>query len=275
MNEKLDENTKKLDSKFNELKNLIKENIESSTEYDSDDDAIMKTSSPVKQVPEPGFFYGDVKETELFCELCFDTFKTEPNNLLPESAKINFVQSRLRDAARIWYKIKYKDGSAPATMLQLLTDLSQAFPNVTSTKLAKLQLLDLKQHYGKITTYIEEFRNLSRSLELDDSSLTLLFLNGLHSRYKQEIIKSDILPDTLEEIITKCILFENSLNTNNKINNNNKHNNKRKSNNNNKMNKNFKNYNQNNYRNYNNNNNNNNKINNNFINKVQKISSKN
>jgi len=64
---------------------------------------------------------------------------------------------------------------------------------------------------------------------LSDASLTLLFLNGLHPKYKNEIKKADVIPETLEEMITKCILFENSLKLNNKLNsqaNNKKHNNR-------------------------------------------------
>ena len=234
LNEKLQESSRKIDAQLKELKALIKENNESSTEYDFDNDVIMKSKLhlPIHQVPEPGFFTGNSEETELFCELCYATFRTEPNNLLPEATKINFVQSRLRDSARVWYKIKYKDGKYPVTMIQLLNDLSKAFPNITNIKLSKLQLLELRQQYGKICDYIEKFREYSRSLDLEDNSLTLLFLNGLHPKYKEEIIKADILPDTLEEIVTKSILFENSLKVNNKINNKiNNHNNSNDSNN--------------------------------------------
>jgi len=192
---------------------------ESSTEYDLDNDVIMKNklNPPVRQVPEPGFFSGDTTQTELFCELCFDTFKTYPNNQLEEEAKINFVKSRLRDSARIWYRIKYKDNNNPATMVELLQELAAAFTNVISIKLSKIQLIELKQSYGKINDYIEKFRSLSRLLQIDDTSLSLLFLNGLHPKYKEEVKKADTLPDTLEGMITKSILIENTLIVNNKI----------------------------------------------------------
>ena len=112
LEEKLGKTKEVLSKNF---KKMIDEKMEVSseilsTEYDSDNDVIMRSriNAPVRQVPEPGFFSGDTNQTELFCELCSATFKTYPNNQLPEDVKINFVQSRLRDSARIWYRIKYK-----------------------------------------------------------------------------------------------------------------------------------------------------------------------
>jgi len=83
--------------------------ITNSTHYDLDHDVIMRSrfAYTVNQVPEPGFFVGNTSETDLFCQLCEDTFKTYPNRHWPEDAKVNFVKSRLRDAARNWYLTIY------------------------------------------------------------------------------------------------------------------------------------------------------------------------
>ena len=258
---------------------LDDDDTDSSTDYDADNDAVMRPryNNAINQVPEPGNFSGDPKDTELFCELCYNTFRTAPNNTLPEEAKINFVQSRLRGTARTWYRIKYRDDQLPASMLELLNELARAFPNTTNTKLSKIQLLELRQNYGRINDYIDNFRTLSSALNLDNVSLSLLFLNGLHPRYKQEIIKADVLPENVEELISKCILFESSLAANNRLNNVRHHRNKRKSNNNftkNNYNKNYQHNNKNYNNNYNKNNNSQNNTNN-YISKVQKISSKN
>jgi len=69
----------------------------------------MRSTIPytIIQVPEPGLFSGDTSEMELFCQLSGDTFKTYPCKLWPSDAKINFVQSRLRGAARSWFQTKY------------------------------------------------------------------------------------------------------------------------------------------------------------------------
>lgn len=276
--QQLEKNAKSLlermDSMFKEIKTLNDtDSEEGSTEYDDDHDVIMQNQTySLKQVPDPGFFTGDTTQTELFCELCQATFKTPPNNHLSEEVKINFVAVRLRESARIWYHIKYKDGVSPITMDELLEDLRKAFSNVTSTKLAKIQLIELRQTYGKINDYIIKFRDLSRCLEIDDTSLSLIFLNGLHPKYKAEIKKSDVLPNTLDEMVTKCIIYENTLITNNKLNINNNSNNNRSHNNNKRNNRRF-NRNKNQYQNSNNNYNNNN--NNNYVNKVQKINPKN
>eukprot|EP00833_Pecoramyces_ruminatium_P015483 jgi/Orpsp1_1/1189515/evm.model.d7180000072564.1 len=258
---------KRMEELINE--NLKDDDSDSSTDYDSDNDAIMRVrlNNPINQVPDPGNFSGDPKDTELFCELCYDTFKTPPNNALPEESKINFVQSRLRGTARNWYHLKYRDDHRPATILELLNEIARAFPNTTNAKLSKIQLLELKQNYGKIKEYIDEFKNLSSNLNLDNISLSLLFLNGLHPRYKQEIIKADILPENVEDMISKCIIFESSLAANNQLNRNRSHNNKRKSNNNFKKNNYKKNY-QNNNKNHNNNNNDNNYNENKNLNKL-------
>jgi len=139
------------------------DNNSSIISYDLDRDVIMKDkiSAPLIQVPEPGFFSGKPSETELFCQLCEDTFRTTPNRYLSEETKINIVKSR-RDSARNWYLTKYKDNIRPGSMHELLTGLKTAFSNVASYKLAKIKLMSLKQTYGKINDYIEEFRNYTR-----------------------------------------------------------------------------------------------------------------
>ena len=193
-----------------------------STVHDLDNDVIMKSNfkfnnNNLTQVPEPGFFNGDTSETELFCELCEATFKTYPNNTWPEDAKVNFVKTRLRNAARNWYLTKYKKNTAPATMKELLNGLKESFNNIGNLKLAKIKLISLKQEYNNINNYIEEFRNLTHKFGLEEEALALLFYNGLHSRYQEEIQKLEDFPVTLESIITKCILFENTMKNKSKI----------------------------------------------------------
>lgn len=269
-----------LDIQFANIKNLLNNN--DAVQYDEDHDVIMGNTmlNPVMHVPEPGTFAGALDETELFCELCYSTFKYPPNSLISEENKINFVQTRLRGPARTWYQSKYANHS-PHNLIELLEEIGRAFPTILNKKLSQIQLLQLKQEYGKVENYIEKFRNLTRNLHLNEEALVLLFLNGLHRRYQEEIEKNDQLPNTLEDIITKCLLFEGTLKLNNKIRNN-KPKSKNSNNNfknNNKIyyhkNKNYNNnYNKNNNNNYNNNNNNNNNYGNNVI-KTQKISSKN
>ncbi|OUM65803.1 hypothetical protein PIROE2DRAFT_7131 [Piromyces sp. E2] len=134
-----------------------------STRYDLDFDVIMKNryTSPINQVPDPGFFYGD---TELFCQI---------SNTM-------------------------------------------------------------------------EFRSYSQLLNWNEEALALIFYNGLHPKYQEEINKMYQFSTTLEIIFTKCVLFEENMNIKNKINNINDS--KRKSNHgsNSKNNNNY-NYNRNNY----------------------------
>ena len=190
-------------------------NAPPSIQYDLDHDVVMRTPYHynLTQIPEPGFFSGNPNETDLFCELCEATFTTYPNNELPEPAKINFVKTRLRGSARNWYLSKYKHNIVPSTMGELLTGLRNAFNNVGSTKLAKIKLVTLKHNYGNINYYIEQFRTYSQPLGFQEESLALLFYVGLHPKYQEEIQKLDLFPNTFESIITKCILFENSLKT--------------------------------------------------------------
>jgi len=253
----------------------------SSVHYDLDHDVIMKSrfAYTINQVPEPGEFTGKTSETELFCQLCEDNFKTYPNKLWPEDAKVNFVKSRLRGSARNWYLTKYKDNVYPATLKELLSGLEKAFTNTSSVKLTKIKLVNLKQTYGKIDDYIEDFRSLIRQFNWNDEILALLFYSGLHTKYQEEINKAEEFPTKLEDIITKVILFENSLNTKNKIRevSNNKNNKKKNSNHNSNSknkNKNFNRYN--NYSKNNNISNSNNNFNksNDSVTNAQKITSK-
>ncbi len=182
--------------------------------YDLDHDVVMKSNcsnTSLIQVPDPGFFSGDTSETDLFCELCEDTFNTSPNNELPEDIRVNFVKSRLRGSARNWYLSKYKNNVVPATMFELLMGLKGAFNNVGSVKLAKIKLVSLRHNYGNINKYIEEFRTLTCNLNFEEEPSALLFYIGLHPKYQEEIQKLETFPETLESIITTCILLENTL----------------------------------------------------------------
>ena len=255
--------------------------------YDLDHDVVMRSSfnhNSLIQVPDPGFFSGDTSETDLFCELCEDTFNTAPNTDLPEDIKVNFVKSRLRGSARNWYLSKYKNNLVPATMLELLLGLKGAFNNVGSVKLAKIKLVSLRHNYGNINKYIEEFRTLTCNLNFEEEPSALLFYVGLHPKYQEEIQKLETFPETLESIITTCILLENTLKNTMKIresisHNKNKNNRKNRNNNNNNF-RNKNRYNNNNYRNnYQSRNNNFNNRNNNSNNentvRAQKITTKN
>ena len=264
------------------------DNASTITRYDNDHDVIMRSAFPytVAQVPEPGLFSGDISETELFCQLCGDTFKTYPCKSWPEDAKINFVQSRLRGAARSWFQTKYPIGTTPSSLEVLLEELKKAFPDVVSKKLKKINLVNLKHSYGKIKEYIDSFRKLTADLGWPEEPLVLFFYNGLHPKFKDEINKMEKFPEKIEEITTKCILFESSQETKVKINqftggrsDKKKSSNSRQQNNDNNYNKN-KNYSFNNYNSNTNKNNNSfnktkNNSNNNYVTDVQKISSKN
>jgi len=265
------------------------DNASTTTRYDNDHDVIMRSAFPytVAQVPEPGLFSGDISETELFCQLCADTFKTYPCKLWPDDAKINFVQSRLRGAARSWYQTKYPTGVIPSSLESLLEELKKAFPDVVSKKLKKIGLVNIKHSYGKINDYIDAFRKLTADLAWPEEPLVLFFYNGLHPRYKEEINKMETFPEKIEEITTKCILFEASQDSKSKINqlSGSKSDKKKTSssrpqnNNNNNYNNKNKNHNFNSNNNFNKNNNSFNKLknnnNNNYVADVQKISSKN
>eukprot|EP00833_Pecoramyces_ruminatium_P012029 jgi/Orpsp1_1/1186061/evm.model.c7180000096696.1 len=186
------------------------DNASVSTRKDEDNDTIMKNAFSFQQVPDPGFFSGNTQDTDLFCQLCEDTFKTFPNAAYSMDIKINFVQSRLRDGARNWYLAKYSERS-PTTLEELTNDIRVAFSNIASKKLAKIQITKLKHTYGKINEYIEEFRSLSNCLNMDEEALVIFFYNGLHPKFQEEIEKMEEFPVDLGSIYTKCILYENSL----------------------------------------------------------------
>ncbi len=247
--------------------------------YDADNDVIMGTAV-FKPVPDPGTFSGDPKETELFCQLCEDTFRYD--NETPELVKINFVKSRLRGAARSWFLSHYPNVDESLNFKTILVKLSLAFTDSFGKKVSKIRLLELKQNYGQIKEYIVQFRKYSNELQISEENLDLLFYIGLHPKYKEELKKLDKIPDTLNSIISQCIIIEDKLNCNklikNNNNNNNNKNNHKKNFNNNSKNKNFHKFNNNNkFKNNSSNNNKNFNTNNdnNMINNVQKINSKN
>jgi len=261
------------------------DNASISTRREADNDVIMRNTIPntLQEVPEPGFFTGDTKETDLFCQLCEDTFKTYPNCESTMDVKINYVKSRLRDGARNWYYAKYKDRS-PATLEELIKELRKAFNNVASKKLAMIQLAKISHTFGKINDYIDEFRTLTTCLNWNEEALVLFFYNGLHPRFQEEIEKMDEFPSDLSTIYTRCILYENSLKSKGQLKSNGNKNLKKKPSNvhNNNNNNNNKYNNNNNYNKYYNNNynkvhnnNNFNKINNNSNNSTNNNNSKN
>ena len=86
----------------------------------------------------------------------------------------------------------------------------RAFHDLISKKLKKISLVNLKYSYGKIKEYIDSFRKLNADLWWHEEPLILLLYNVLHPKFNEEINKMEILPEKIEEIITKCILFESS-----------------------------------------------------------------
>ena len=99
-----------------------------------------------------------------------------------------------------------------------MDELKKAFPDVVSKKLNKISLVNLKHSYVKINDYIASFRKLTADLEWPEEPLVLFFYNGLHLKFKEEINKMENFLLKMEEITTKCILFESSQNTKIKIN---------------------------------------------------------
>ena len=87
-----------------------------------------------------------------------------------------------------------------------------------SKKLKKINLINLKHSYGKINDYIAAFRKLIADLAWPEEPLALFFYNGLHLKFKEEINKMENFPEKIEEITTKCILYESSQETKVKIN---------------------------------------------------------
>jgi len=216
-------------------------------------------------------------------QLCGNTFKTYPCKSWPEDSKINFVKSRLREAARSWYQTKYSS-SSPASLETLLNELKEAFPDVVSKKLKKINLVNIKHSHGNLKDYIDSFRKLTADLGWPEEPLVLFFYNGLHPKFKEEINKMEKFPKKIEEITTKCILFESSQKTKLKINQLTSNKNYKRNNSHSYSNSENKSKNNNNYYNHSKNNNfhnNKSKVNSsynnreNYVTEVQKINSKN
>ncbi len=91
-----------------------------------------------------------------------------------------------------------------------MDDLKKAFPDTVSKKLKKINLINLRHSYGKIKDYIDSFRKLTADLAWPEEPLVLFFYNGLHPKFKEEINKMEKFPEKIEEITTKCILYESS-----------------------------------------------------------------
>eukprot|EP00833_Pecoramyces_ruminatium_P003909 jgi/Orpsp1_1/1177941/evm.model.c7180000063424.1 len=192
LNKKLDLNIPSSDVPFTSKgkQQSQDDNASVGTRRDADNDIIMKILSLIlfNKFLNLVSFSGNTKETDLFCQLCEETFNSYPNAELSEDFKVGFVKSRLRDGARNWYLAKYKD-TAPLTLKELIKELRESFSNVASRKLAKIQLVKLKHSYGKINEYIDQFRTLSNSLSWDEEALVLFFYNGLHPSFKKKLIK--------------------------------------------------------------------------------------
>ena len=63
--------------------------------------------------------------------------------------------------------------------------------------------------YGKINDYIEKIRTLTTGLSWDEEALVLIFYNGLHPKFQEEIEKME--ETKIGDIYSKCILFENNI----------------------------------------------------------------
>jgi len=107
---------------------------------------------------------------------------------------VQFAVSRLRDAAWYWWTDLGADGQSMITNADALTSgLRARFQPITTAKVARSQLDQLRQGQRHINEYISEFQRLrARVPRMTDDEAVHVFERGLRSDIAAELRKSDV-----------------------------------------------------------------------------------
>ena len=107
---------------------------------------------------------------------------------------VQFAVSRLRDAAWYWWTDLGTDGQSMITNADALTSgLRARFQPITTAKVARSQLDQLRQGQQHVNEYISEFQRLrARVPRMTDDEAVHVFERGLRSDIAAELRKSDV-----------------------------------------------------------------------------------
>ena len=138
-------------------------------------------------VKEPPLFAGDAstfKEWVFSLELAL-----KAESLAEPEKEVDFAASFLTGNARLSLIAVLESGESFTNWQELKTSLARMYSPKFDQEQARVSLFTLKQR-GSLQEYIAEFTRLSLQVpELDEHSRAVLFTNGLHSKFKQEVLR--------------------------------------------------------------------------------------
>ena len=138
-------------------------------------------------VKEPPLFTGDASTFKEWVSSLELALKAE--SLAEPEKEVDFTASFLIRNARLWLIAVLESGKSFNNWQELKTALARMYSPKFDQEQARVSLFTLKQR-GSLQEYIAEFTRLSLQVpELDEHSRAVLLTNGLHSEFKQEVLR--------------------------------------------------------------------------------------
>lgn len=173
----------------------------------SDGDSNARRGQPSRRFgKEPQVFAG---EASAFKEWAFSLELALKAEALDKPEKeVDFAASFLTGNARLWLIAVLESGETFDSWQALKTALAKVYGPKFDQEQARVGLFTLKQR-GSIQAYIADFTRLSLQVpELDELSRAVMFTNGLHSDFRQEVLKEH--PTCLSGAVQAALLVDQS-----------------------------------------------------------------
>jgi hypothetical protein len=169
-----------------------------------------KPSSDAKTI-EPDQFDGSNISVRMFLLKLRLSLELAPSAYPTERARSIYLFSHLKGAAAKWAAPLFETDDPVVSNFDCFTkSLEETFRAPNEEKLARAQLMILKQGNDPISIYIGNFRELSCITTWNESALVDHFENGLSTRIKEALITHET-PKTLAEFMTLASQVEQKL----------------------------------------------------------------
>lgn len=158
------------------------------------------STSPAQQprepfIPIPARYNGDPGTCAQFLHQCSLVFTQQPSTYNTPQSKISFVMSLLTGQAAAWaLAISNQHSDALTDFGTFTEEMKRTFDHPVRGRQAVGQLLDLQQGTDSVSQYAIQFRILAAESGWGDSALQAIFVKGLASDIKDELVLREDSP---------------------------------------------------------------------------------
>jgi hypothetical protein len=179
-------------------------------------ESIHKTPGRMEKVPE---YHGKrdlLEQWILHCDLHFHV-----HDDIPEENKGPLASSRLRGDAFKWitpHLQRYMDNTikdAENTLMfedwdEFKKKIKQVFGVHKETVVAERKIQELRQTHS-VADYVNQFKQYSIQIDWDQNALKRMFRQGLKPQVREELMRTNAVTETVDELIDESIRIDNEL----------------------------------------------------------------